>query len=463
MMTRRWLLAMFLVVGSALNVAAQNQVTLTDSTVVSLYRGTSKVSDQPSWAACRAEAERLARLDTTRTSGTVTYSCKTETRKLVATYSVAPPPPPPDPVACEVSDWTLASATEWSACDGTAQTRTETWTRTVVTPAANGGTPCPALSETRTTTQACTITPPPPPPPGGVLFQDTFEYVADRADPGAAAMFVQQGWSHAKTQQNSSGAHGYLHTVATIPGYVGPFPGLNSTRVLALEALPRQFPPAPGTDIYQTDFFLQLGSGTGPANVIPGDVWFQFWIYPLQDATHPSQFNNRAKFFYACNTDYPCHSHLWMVMTNAFTNNPANWFPWGDPAQGQFAWLLRDAAGASEILNTTGDPYATSGVGPQALTEWMRPNRWTLVKMHMKTTATTGNSWEVWLKPLGGNWTKVSEWIGGVTPGFTWDIPAASVGGHRVLRMPTTVDLDYWLYMDDFVMATTEAALPVYR
>ena len=52
--------------------------------------------------------------------------------------------------------------------------------------------------------------------------------------------------------------------------------------------------------------------------------------------------------------------------------------------------------------------------------------------------------------------------IGGRTPGFTWDIPSASVGGHRVLRMPTTVDHDYRMYINDFVMATTESDLPVY-
>ena len=92
----------------------------------------------------------------------------------------------------------------------------------------------------------------------------------------------------------------------------------------------------------------------------------------------------------------------------------------------------------------------------------MRPNRWTLVKMHFNTSATTGNPWEVWLRPMGGSWSKVSEWIGGRTRGFTWDIPAASVGGHRVLRMPTTVDNNFWLYMDDYVIARTEAALPVY-
>ena len=297
-----------------------------------------------------------------------------------------------------------------------------------------------------------------------VVFSDRFEYDVSRSDPNAANLFVQNGWSHAKTQQTTNGAHGWLYTVTSIPGYNGPFPGTNSTRVLALEARPRAFAPPPGTDFYQTDFYLQYGNGSSSASddAIPGDVWFQFWIYPLYSSSAPSSFGSRDKFLYACNTDYPCHSHLWMIMSTSGTNNPDNNTPFGDPSQGQFLWLLRNSAGVSQITNTTGDPYSESAIGSPNPTEWMRPNRWTLVKMHFNTTRTTGNSWEVWLRPYGGRWTKVSEWIGGTTPGFTWNIPSEYVGGHRVLRMPTTVDHDYWLYMDDYVMATSESDLPVY-
>lgn len=58
----------------------------------------------------------------------------------------------PPVVNCQVSAWTLASVGPWSACSGGTQTRTETWTRTITTPPANGGLACPVLTETRTGT-----------------------------------------------------------------------------------------------------------------------------------------------------------------------------------------------------------------------------------------------------------------------------------------------------------------------
>jgi hypothetical protein len=294
-----------------------------------------------------------------------------------------------------------------------------------------------------------------------VVFSDRFEYAVSRSDTNAVELFKQNGWSHAKTQQSSKGAHGYLHTVTSIPGYSGPFPGTNSSRVLALEALPRTLQVGP---IGQTDFYLQLGGNSSAYDdYIPGDVWFQFWIYPQNSGSQLSTYGARNKFLYVCNTDYPCHSHLWMLMSGSPTYNPDKMFPLGHPSRGEFFWTLRNAAGVGSIKNSSGDPDASDNISSPNPSEWMRQNRWTLVKMHMRTTSTTGNAFEAWLRPYGGSWVKVSEWIGGVTPGFTWNIPAEHVGGHRVLRMPTTVsDNDYMLYMDDFVMATAESDLPVY-
>jgi hypothetical protein len=67
---------------------------------------------------------------------------------------------PPAAVDCQVSAWTLASVSPWGACNAGTQTRTETWTRTITTQPANGGLACPALSETRTASQACVMPPP---------------------------------------------------------------------------------------------------------------------------------------------------------------------------------------------------------------------------------------------------------------------------------------------------------------
>lgn len=69
-------------------------------------------------------------------------------------------PPLPAPVDCVVSDWIFQSATMWGACVNSTQTRTETWVRTIVTQPANGGSACPALTETRVATQSCTAPPP---------------------------------------------------------------------------------------------------------------------------------------------------------------------------------------------------------------------------------------------------------------------------------------------------------------
>jgi hypothetical protein len=101
-------------------------------------------------------------------------------------------------------------------------------------------------------------------------------------------------------------------------------------------------------------------------------------------------------------------------------------------------------------------------IGQTDLSENLTPNRWTLVKIHYDTSDTSG-TFEAWMKPLNGSWVKVAEWIDGVTSDFSWTIPADEVGGHRVFRMPTTIDdVDSWIYLDDFAMATLEANLPGY-
>ena len=73
---------------------------------------------------------------------------------------------------------------------------------------------------------------------------------------------------------------------------------------------------------------------------------------------------------------------------------------------------------------------------------------------------------------MGEQWTKVTEWVDGKTRNFSWQISPTDIGGHRSFRMPKQIihvgmiaclSYDFWIYLDDFVMAESENALPVYE
>jgi hypothetical protein len=124
-------------------------VSLRETTAITLLRGTTTVETLTSWDACLARAKALANASTA-TSGTVTYTCQTEKRRVIASYA-------PNPVDCAVSAWSTWSGGTWSACVNGSQTRQETRARTVTTQPAYGGAACPALTESRTATQPCTL------------------------------------------------------------------------------------------------------------------------------------------------------------------------------------------------------------------------------------------------------------------------------------------------------------------
>lgn len=296
--------------------------------------------------------------------------------------------------------------------------------------------------------------------PEDLIFFDNFEYIVDRSDPNANRIFIEQGrWTGAKTMQSQSpGARGYLYTVNQIPGFNGTFPGNNSQRILAMEALPH-------TLRFQTDFFLQYGIGADPAyeNAIPSNVWFQFWIYINHHGEQRSQID-AGKLIYPCDTAFPCRTNKWLLTFGSWSQ-PPRYKSLGNPSK-KGAFLQHPASG-SPIVNPSADPDNRWKFGQTNTSQFMAANRWTLVKIHLDTT-TESAVYEAWMRPQGGTWTKVSEWIDGVSPrGFVW---RNTPGGHRVIRMPTTIghadpkrrSYDSWIYMDDFAMARTEAGLPTY-
>jgi hypothetical protein len=300
------------------------------------------------------------------------------------------------------------------------------------------------------------------PNPADLVFFDDFEYVVGRDDTNAATIFQQQGrWSWAKTEQSphSNVTNGYLYTVNQIPGYSGAFPGGSSSRALAIEARPASLG-------FQTDFYLQFGDGAD-ANAVPGDVWFQFWVYINNYGSQRSLLNRRNKLLYPCKSSYPCNQLTWMIQQGGDSLLPHRQ-SLGDPSSnGSFIqnWLN---ASLATITASPAQSWEAFQLGHTSTAEYMAANRWTLVKIHIDTSTQSGR-YETWMRPQGGNWTKVAEWIDGVTPGFTWRINPGAVGGHRFLRMPTTIPggatdpvYDSWVYMDDFAIARSEAGLPVY-
>ncbi|MFN3484318.1 MAG: hypothetical protein ACK44W_02375, partial [Planctomycetota bacterium] len=217
---------------------------------------------------------------------------------------------------------------------------------------------------------------------------------------------------------------------------------------------------------------------------VPGNVWFQFWIYvnyydDPQDKEDQLSGITAGKFLYPSpDGNYPSYP-LWLFVIH----HSSHVFLEGEqePREGFQAASFQEFLLESQSLGRQG-PYANIikakewnrwKMGQTSLKERVVANRWTLVKLHFDTS-TTSARYEAWLRPLGGKWVKVAEWIDGVTPGFSWKIPPEKVGGHKAVCMPTTMgahsswgeraknNMDCWLYMDDFAMAASEDELPKY-
>ena len=360
------------------------------------------------------------------------------------------------------------------------------WNTSALTPGATyilSATARDAAGLTTTSADVSVMVQAPPPVPRGLIFFDNFEYEVGRDALDAADRFMQLGrWDWVKTEQsNEPGANGNLYTVSAIPGYTGSFPGLVSQRVLAMEA-------RPDLGNGQTDFYLQFGSGTRPIGHIPPNHWYQFWLYSpdVPGVDGQSSLYTNAKFIYPNRAEYyPATLNnggfIYILGLNKRSKAPRSIAPCGfDRDVGCTSAFLNAGWNRSQGL-TNRIPYEEEDFGANLADDLhVLPNRWTLVKIHIDISGTDSRAasgqavFEMWIRRYGSStWTKTTEYIGGVTDvgGGAIDFTPAYTDGFRMLRIPTTFGsaspspanwLASWTYLDDFAIASTEAALPQY-
>lgn len=311
---------------------------------------------------------------------------------------------------------------------------------------------------------------------GNPLLFDGFDYEVGQTESSTTAepKFVAAGWAGCKRKPTEANSF-EMWTVTQAEmeaacGYTGALPGVGS-RCLKIHA--DTVNADTGREVY-----LQYGNGS-VANAIPADVWFQFWYFIPNVAGEVSALQKRHKLLYPTNNNYPSTSDKWLVslsgnpystLKEGGTYSSGNGYPF-DADQNEVSddsetfVIMRDVSDGS-IVSSTGDPTGAVGPNLQALSgAYMAANQWHLVKVHIDTSNSSSGKLEIWLRPYGGSFRKVSEWIGGVTENFTWS--GFSAGGHSMMRMPSTIGWfddgsDYYYYMDDFAMAASEADLPVY-
>ncbi len=276
---------------------------------------------------------------------------------------------------------------------------------------------------------------------GPVLFDD-FEYDVARDATNAEVAFRARGWADVKAiNSHFRRGSGYLYTR---------FDPVRNSRVLVLESRPSTAPNPPNFPYPQTDYWLKYGGEETPLTTVPANVWFQFWIY----ATPESRFA-RSKFLYPCRGPYPCtREHFaWLLGWHTETG-PDEGRPIQAPPGGWFWSFVAPLANHRAVPDYNRNKlYQNLSAMP------LLAGRWYQVRIHVDTSGAQG-AYELWIREAGQPWLKLAEWIGGVTPNFEWPIPEPERVGNRVVAIPTTVnEADSIVYLDDFAMATSEAAL----
>lgn len=148
------------------------------------------------------------------------------------------------PIDCVVSDWSAWTYSAWTVA-GSVETRTGTRTRTVVTPSANGGAACPALSESVTESRPYS-----PPSAAGTLTVTPLQLPAGGGNasatwscPSAATLTLNGGVISSASSGSISGQISSTSTVGLSCG------GQTIERVIVVGDPPPPPPPPAGTGV----------------------------------------------------------------------------------------------------------------------------------------------------------------------------------------------------------------------
>lgn len=250
-----------------------------------------------------------------------------------------------------------------------------------------------------------------------------------------------------------------MSIVTSIPGYNGGM--CSGSKVIRMYADARA---------QQTDVTLRTGSGDSEKydNYIPPVAWFQVCVYINYSGAELSTTTGRTmKFFYPCAAVYPCHDNYWLLEMGTTSYNPF-WASHGNPSGGNL-YIASQA-------KSKGDPYWARGpegdrhkIGQTSLMEWIKPNRWNVLRCKTDFSNTAAAQLDCWIGAKGSALTNVMSWHGGMPvegADFTWTIPSAK--GSRTFSIPTTVPAparsgpELFMYLDDFIIATSENDLPDY-
>jgi hypothetical protein len=299
-----------------------------------------------------------------------------------------------------------------------------------------------------------------PSPPTNVVvdgwsftFADKFDYDVGRSG-GAQSLFTSRGWNYVKAQNFTNSGHGYVYTRWD--------PTMNS-RVLVLEAVPSTAPPVTGF-VNQTDFYLQYGSENSSLSTIPADAWIQFWTY----ATPESRFAMQDKVLYPTRSTYPSSDLGWQLLwgSNGYERGIMD-----APAGARFIGVFSNHADYRVDFDPGMDPAMNHKLFQNANRRALLPGIWYQVRLHLDTSGryvnpTNGQPsgrYEAWIRARGETaWLKVADYRPGITGGpngLYWPLTSSQQAGHRMLRMPTTVNrYDNTILIEDFVISEDEPA-----